>query len=79
MNAPQLLSAVEHRQALPRIEDEWNAGFGELARMLDHALAAIRRDDAELDAVVAIHLVLVREIHRARMEGLRSGYPPDRW
>src|SRR5690606_22269489 len=39
--------AVEHRQALTRVEDVWNAGLDELARVLQHRVAAVRRHDAE--------------------------------
>jgi hypothetical protein len=34
--------AVEHRQALPRIEHKRNTSRNKLRGMLDHALAAIR-------------------------------------
>ena len=37
--------------------------------MLDHALAPVRRDDAELDAGSIGHPVLVGEIHRSGVEG----------
>ena len=46
MKCSQLL-AVEHRQALARVEDEGNAGGRELRGVLDHRLAAVRRDDPE--------------------------------
>jgi hypothetical protein len=42
--------AVEQRHGLARVEDEGNALLGEFARVLDHAFAAVRGDDAEGDA-----------------------------
>ena len=41
------LGAVEHRQALARIEDERDAGGGELRGVLQHRVAAVGRDDAD--------------------------------
>jgi DNA-binding protein YbaB len=61
--------AVEQRHRLARIEDEGNALLGEFARVLQHAFAAVRRDDAEGDAFDVLHVVFVRIEHRARMEG----------
>jgi hypothetical protein len=43
----QQFLAVEHRQPLAGVEDEGHAGVGELLRVLQHAVAAVRRDDAE--------------------------------
>src|SRR5215469_4673150 len=40
--------AVEERQALARIKDERHAGLRELLDVLNHAVEAVRRDDAEL-------------------------------
>jgi hypothetical protein len=62
------LVAVEHRQALTRIEDERHAGFGKIAGVLHHAFTAVRRDDTELGPGL-FHLVQVRETHCPRMEG----------
>ena len=48
MKALQVVG-VEHRQALAGIEDEGNAGGRELLGVADHAVATVRRDDADLD------------------------------
>jgi hypothetical protein len=40
-----------------------------IRRVLDHALAAVRGDDAEADARHVLHVVLVAAHHRARVEG----------
>src|SRR3990172_9500508 len=64
----QQIVAVEQRHALSRVEDEGNAGLGELPRMLDHALAPVGRNDAELDAVGVLHAILVRAVHGAGMK-----------
>ena len=57
--AAQLLAA-EHRQALAGVEDEGDAGGLEFARMLQHAVAAVGRDDREprdrVDAIGAVHV-----------------------
>ncbi len=60
--------AAEHRQSLPGIENERNAGRGELRRMLDHRLPAVRRHDPERDLPGVRDLVEVRILHRARMK-----------
>ena len=62
------LVAVEHRQALAGVEDERDARFVEFARVLQHAVAAVRRDDAELHVLRIGDVVQVRMHHRARME-----------
>ena len=67
MKLAQLLGA-EHRQPLAGVEDERDAGRGELLGMRDHALAAIGRDDADADVGGVAHCVAMREAHRARME-----------
>ena len=43
--------------------------FPELLGVIEHALAAIRGDDAELDRAGITHAVHVGVMHRARMEG----------
>ncbi len=53
MNARQFLP-VEHRQALARVEDERNARGLELLRMLEHRVAAVGRNDAQLDVGVRL-------------------------
>lgn len=44
-------------------------GPGELGRVLQHALAPVRADDAEGDARHVLHVVLVAAHHRAGVEG----------
>jgi hypothetical protein len=41
LQALQEFFAIEHGQALARVEDEGDAGFGELAAVLKHAFAAV--------------------------------------
>lgn len=65
----QQLVAREHRQLLARIENEGHAVGGEVARMFQHAVAAVRRDDRQRGAHGVGHRVVVREIHCARVEG----------
>ena len=60
--------AIEQGQALPRIENEGHAGFAEFARMLQHALAPVGRDDAEPDILRIGNVIEMREVHRPRME-----------
>ena len=62
------LLAVEHRQPLARVENERDAGRVELARVLQHAVAPVGRDDAERDAAASPTWFSMRMIHRARME-----------
>jgi hypothetical protein len=59
---------IEHRQTLTRIENERNAGRSEIAGVLHHAFAAVRRNDAELCRLGMFHLVQMRKAHCARME-----------
>ena len=42
---------------------------GELLGVLDHAVAPVGRDDAEADIARVRHVVDVRVLHRAGMEG----------
>ena len=58
----------EHRQPLAGIEHERDACLGALARVLQHAVLAIGRDDRELRAERRVDAVLVREVHRAGVE-----------
>src|SRR5688500_14854742 len=62
------LFAREHGQALARIEQEWHAVLGALARVLLHALLAVGSDDGKARAQVARDMVLVRASHRRGME-----------
>ena len=55
MNALQIL-AVEQRQPLAGIENERDAGRGELRGMLHHAVPPVRRHDAERDVARVGHL-----------------------
>ncbi len=61
--------AVEHRQALTGIEHERDACLGELPRVIDHRLAAVRRDHAPAESRVGRDRDLVGMTHRAGMEG----------
>lgn len=61
--------AVEHGQALTRIEDEGNARGMEVACVLEHGVAAVRRDDAETDVARVGDAIAVGLQHGARMEG----------
>jgi hypothetical protein len=67
-HAPQVVPR-EHRQALAGIEHVGNAGGREVARVLEHPLAAVGRDDREGDAARLRDAVRVGIGHRARMEG----------
>ena len=58
--------AVEHRQALARIEDEGNVRRLELLGVLQHGLAAIGRDDAQANVLARRDAGDVRLLHRAR-------------
>src|SRR4029079_908865 len=59
---------LEQRHGLARVEDERNVRRLELLRVLQHALAAVRRDRADGYAVVGGDLDAVRMIHRAWVE-----------
>jgi hypothetical protein len=61
------LVAVEHRQALARIEDERDAGAA-AARVLEHRVAAVGRDDRDADVVARGHLRQLGRLHRAGVE-----------
>ena len=63
------LGAVEHRQALARIEDEAGAGVCQLLGVLEHGIAAVGRNDRDLHVVPRRHRSLVRRLHRPGMEG----------
>ena len=65
----QQVFAREHRQALAGIENEGDAACGQVARVLQHAVAAIRGDDGERRLSGIDNAVLVREAHRAGVEG----------
>jgi hypothetical protein len=69
LQTPQEFHAIEHGQALARVEDEGDAGLVELAGVLQHALAAVGGHDAQGDAAGIGDLVLVGMVHGARMEG----------
>ena len=60
--------AVEHRQTLAGIEDEGNFCVGELAAVFEHAVASVRRDDAEAHVSGLAHGVEVGMHHRAGVE-----------
>ncbi len=60
--------AVEERQTLARIENKRHAGGRELLGVLNHAVVAVRRDDAERDALRLVCAVQMRLHHRARVE-----------
>src|SRR6516162_11390650 len=62
------LLGPEHGQPLSRIEDEGNAGGGELRRVLEHALASIGGHDSEGDAVRLAHAIRVAVLHGAGVE-----------
>ena len=51
-----------------RIEQEGDAGIKAFARMLEHAFAAVGRDDRQAHVLGVQHAVGVRMVHRARME-----------
>ena len=62
--------AAEHRQALARVEHEWNAGRGQLLRVADHRVAAIGGDDRVGDVAPAggqHHAV--GQLHRTGVKG----------
>ena len=63
------LGAVEHRQALARVEDEGHAGGDELGGVAQHRLAAIGRDDRQRQVAARRDVDLVRRLHRPRVEG----------
>jgi hypothetical protein len=63
------LAAVEHRQALARVEHEGDAGRLELLGVLQHRVAAVGRDDAQLDVGARGDAGDVRLHHRAGVEG----------
>ena len=50
----------EERKALSGIEDEGNVGISELLDMRAHTFAAVRRDDAKLDAGDIADAILMR-------------------
>ena len=64
------LFAIEHRQTLAGIEYKWNIGVFELLRMLEHGVASIRRNNAELDICALFDFGFVRLHHRA---GVKRG------
>ncbi len=65
--------AAEQRHRLAEVEDERNAGLGELPGVVQHPFAAVRRDDAQPRRALALQGVLhvrqLRLVHRARVEG----------
>ncbi|MPN36864.1 hypothetical protein SDC9_184376 [bioreactor metagenome] len=65
----QQLLTRQDGQGLPRIEDKGHTGLGEPCDMTQHAVPAIRRDDAQRGAGRISHLVQVRMHHRTRVEG----------
>jgi hypothetical protein len=60
--------AAEHGQALPGVEYERNTRFMKLTGMIEHALAAIRSDNAKADTDGVADPVFMRVVHGARME-----------
>src|SRR5262245_39902808 len=67
-NEPEQLFATEHWQSLAGVEHERDAVICELLSMLEHAVATVGGDDAQLDAAVAGHGVQVRLRHRSRVK-----------
>src|SRR6267143_2994417 len=59
----------EHRQALPRGEQERNAELLALARVLQHAQLAVWSDDSQARLQLLPDMVFVRIAHRPGMEG----------
>ena len=64
---PQLL-AVEHRQALPRVEHEGNAGRRKLLSVFEHRPATVRRNDTQPDIAISRHAVDVSVFHGTGMK-----------
>src|SRR6266581_4753603 len=62
------LFARKHRQPLARVEYERNAQLCKLARVLQHALAPVWRNDREVRAELRRYFVQMRIIHRPGME-----------
>ena len=58
----------EQRQALAGVEHERDPRRGELLDVRAHPVATVRGDDAKRDAFDVADAVLVREVHRARVE-----------
>ena len=63
------LGAGEHGQPLAGIEHERYALFFQFARMLQHALAPIGRNDGEPDVARRGYAIQMRMTHRPRMKG----------
>src|SRR5713101_7474191 len=59
----------KHRKSLARVEHERNAQLCELARVLQHALAPVGRNDREVRVELRRYFVQMRIIHRSGMEG----------
>ncbi len=64
------LLAAEHRQALARIEHEWQAGGRKLFRVLEHTGPPVRGHDTQPDAAAITDPVEVRMVHRS---GVKCG------
>src|SRR5947209_12168834 len=60
--------AREHGQALPRIEKKRQADGAAFARMGQHPFFAVGPDDRELRAEASLNAVVLRSVHRSRME-----------
>ena len=63
------LLATEQRHRLTRVEDERDVRVRELPGVRDHAVAPVRRADADRDAAVRRNPLLRGVRHRAGMEG----------
>ncbi len=64
----QQLGAREHRHALAGVKHERDVLCHELQRVLEHALAPVRRDDTERDFMCHGHAVQMRMPHGAGVE-----------
>jgi len=62
------LFAIEHRQTLAGIEDKRNISVFELLGMLEHGVASIGGNNAQLDVCTLFDFGFVRLHHRTRMK-----------
>lgn len=65
---PELV-AVKHGQALPGVENEWNARLGQLRCMSQHRVPSVRCHDGDADVVPPWNVGQVGLLHGARVEG----------
>ena len=59
----------KHRHGLPRVKNEGYSRLLELARMLNHAIAPVGRENAETYVAGIRHLVIMGKTHGAGMKG----------